>query len=368
MKYGLIYKYENKSNHRIYIGKTIQNFKRRRHDHLIQNGKDDFHQDLIKMGENGFEIEILEDNIKEDILSEREYYWYSYYKNEMKKEMYNTYDPPHKIKDGKETKAIRKYAHSTIIKDLPKTAVPIENSKNYWIDIDGSIYSRDYRFGRKGQLIKRTMQENFGYTICSILDNNGHKKWRRVNRIVAEAFIPNPDNLPVVGHKNNIKNDNRVENLYWTTFSENTQKAVDDKLLKNDKGIEDSQSKPVNMYETCSNKLLKSFGSISEAVRETGLSKTTIARQAKYKRPTRRDYYFRYIDDEDCKTVFIGQINYDTEEIINTFVNFSQASVKTGVPAKTINQQCKVGKPQIKYRDFYFKYIDIDKCEQTIES
>ena len=42
-----------------------------------------------------------------------------------------------------------------------------------------------------------------------------------VSRIVASAFIPNPQMLPIVGHNNDIKTDNRVDNLYWTTADEN---------------------------------------------------------------------------------------------------------------------------------------------------
>ena len=72
--------------------------------------------------------------------------------------------------------------------------------------------------------------------------------------------------------------------------------------MKNDKGFDDdSQSKPVKMYETKTNRLISIFGSICEANKKTGIGKTTISRQCKYKRPIRKEFYFRYIDDIDTK-------------------------------------------------------------------
>ena len=50
----------------------------------------------------------------------------------------------------------------------------------------------------------------------------GRKKHLRVNRLVALAFLPNPDNLPEVGHRDNNKLNNRVDNLEWTTQVDNT--------------------------------------------------------------------------------------------------------------------------------------------------
>lgn len=184
--------------------------------------------------------------------------------------------------------------------ELPKTATKIKDSVDHWVDIDGSIYAIDHRNNVKPKLFKKAQCTCCGYKYCGINYGNGLIKKKRVHRLVAEAFIPNPNNFNIVGHKNNIKIDNRVDNLYWTTDSENTKKSFNDGLIHNSKGFEDSQSKPVKMFETSTNRLLGVYGSCRIAAQETNIPLTTICRQAKYKRPVRKPYYFRYIDDETC--------------------------------------------------------------------
>ena len=185
---------------------------------------------------------------------------------------------------------------------LPGDAKRIKGTIDHWIDPRGNVYAIDHRNRHHRNLIKKYQTTCFGYKYCGIRyigeANNVNK---RVHRLVAEAFIENPEGLTVVGHKNNIKSDNRVENLYWTTPSENTQKTYDDGLARNASGFSDSQSFPCVMYDRFTNKVLGIYGSIKEASRLTGIDHSTIARQCKYHRPVRKSFYFRYIDSLNDK-------------------------------------------------------------------
>lgn len=78
---------------------------------------------------------------------------------------------------------------------------------------------------RRGRQLRLTSYHN-GYVIVTLCKPNSKKKRGIVHRLVAEAFIPNPENKPVVNHKNGIKHDNRLENLEWCTHSENNIHAL----------------------------------------------------------------------------------------------------------------------------------------------
>lgn len=75
--------------------------------------------------------------------------------------------------------------------------------------------------------------DNNGYKNIAI-KNNGKFMTVHIARLVAEAFIPNPENKPCVDHINTIKIDNRVENLRWVTYKENMRNPITYKRLLNE--------------------------------------------------------------------------------------------------------------------------------------
>lgn len=133
---------------------------------------------------------------------------------------------------------------------------PIKNFSNYRIDKKGNIWScvssmiakRD----KKGRILNVvSCISNFkklkplskkSYPMV-ILCKDGKKFAKTLHRLVAKTFLPNPTNYPCVCHKNNIKTDNRVENLYWGSYSMNIKQSFADGRKHVNKGEESNLSR-----------------------------------------------------------------------------------------------------------------------------
>ena len=134
----------------------------------------------------------------------------------------------------------------------------------YLIFADGSVYSI---FSQKMMSPGKSSSGYLHVTLC----NNGKMETVMNHRLVAEAFIPNPLNLPEIDHINGDKTDNRVENLEWVSSKENQQRAVKNKLH-----TFESVSKRVAKY-TVSGDLVAIYPSARCAARENNTSKVNIS-------------------------------------------------------------------------------------------
>ena len=87
---------------------------------------------------------------------------------------------------------------------------------NYLIYDDGRVWSKTTK-----KFKEHTLNDS-GYSTTQLWCKNKSKLWR-VHRLIAIHYIPNPDNLPCVNHKNCIRDDNSINNLEWVTHEENCQ-------------------------------------------------------------------------------------------------------------------------------------------------
>ena len=124
--------------------------------------------------------------------------------------------------------------------------------------------------GVKGQLMSLCKDKD-GYLILRLAKNGKHKNYK-VHRLVAQAFIPNPENKPCIDHINGIVSDNRLENLRWTTHKENNNNPITYQRLKDNAvhryRTDNPKSRAIIQFDLDGN-LIRKWDCIIDAVKAT---------------------------------------------------------------------------------------------------
>jgi hypothetical protein len=161
-------------------------------------------------------------------------------------------------------------ANSSTSNSLQWVSVP-GFEKGYEINIRGVIRSKGHRYYHK---LLPQKENNRGYLTVK-LSNGGVSSSQFVHRLLALAFIPNPDGKAFVNHKNGIKTDNRINNLEWVTHQENISHAYSTGLISMD-------SKVKRVKDTCTG---RTYESIKEAASDLGIPYSTCKNYLNGRRP-----------------------------------------------------------------------------------
>lgn len=192
---------------------------------------------------------------------------------------------------------------------------PIKGIDGYFVSNNGDVFSnKKWRNENDFRQLKAQVKKH-GYKIISLYLRGIGLHTFLLHRLVAEAFIPNPENKPEVDHINGDRTDNRVENLRWCTREENLNnpttlkryseahkgeknyyygKHMSDEVKSKISKANDHKKRPILQIDAKTNEVVNTYSSRAELIRMTGFNKGDIYRCCNGKQKTCHGFIFAY--------------------------------------------------------------------------
>lgn len=173
----------------------------------------------------------------------------------------------------------------------------------YQISNLGNIKSLKYNKTETEKKIKLYNKRNY---LQVALAQQGKIKWYSVHRLVAKAFIPNPNNYPCINHKDENKQNNCIDNLEWCTHKYNSNYGTIKERQSNIKKgrntsqetrnkIGEANSKQVGQFKKGTEELIQVFPSVINAAKQLGLKKQNISACCLNRLKSHGGYSWKYI-------------------------------------------------------------------------
>ncbi len=171
----------------------------------------------------------------------------------------------------------------------------IIDDREIWKDIAG--YEGAYQVSNKGRVRSYADNNRFSGRVLALMTDamgyvvvNLSRKTHKVHRLVANAFIENPNNYPCVNHKDENKTNNNSCNLEWCTYKYNNNYGTRNERISQNEG------RKIIQYDLDGNEVMR-WTSITRAAEFYGVNRTTICGACAGRQHTSCGYVWRYADE-----------------------------------------------------------------------